>query len=91
MLLELMKLPEEQWCEPATALIEEYRDASILDELSRQLFVPRGFAKILWYVRTYGSATRQVEQRLQTVRTIIQRVASTPSAGAGTQLCRDAG
>jgi hypothetical protein len=74
MLLELMELPDEQWHESATTLIEEYRDAAVLGELVRQLFVPRGFARILWYVRTNGAATRQVERRLEAMRTIIERV-----------------
>lgn len=91
MLLELMGQSDEQWLQPATALIEEYRDASVLNELERQLVVPRGFAKILWHTRTNGSSTRQVEQRLQIVRTIIQRVATTASTGLGTRVCRDAG
>jgi len=91
MLLELIGLSDEQWRQPATALIEEYREASVLNELGRQLFVPRGFAKILWHIRTYCCSTRLVENRLQSVRTIIQRVATTTSTGPGTQLCRDAG
>jgi hypothetical protein len=84
-------MSDEQWRQAATALIEEYREASVLNELGRQLFVPRGFAKILWHTRTSGSSTRQVEQRLEIVRTIIQRVATTASTGPGAQLCRDAG
>jgi hypothetical protein len=91
MLLELIGMPDEQWRQPATALIVEYREASVLDELDRQLFVPRGFARILWYVRTNGAATRQVERRLQMIRTIVQRVATMTSTGPGAQLCRDAG
>src|SRR5260221_11629181 len=74
MLLELIGLSDEQWHRPATALIEEYREGSVLVELGRQLCVPRGFAKVLWHIRTNGCATRQVEQRLQIVRAIIRRV-----------------
>jgi hypothetical protein len=91
MLLELIGLPREQWRHAATALIEEYREASVLDELRRQLFVPRGFAKILWHTRTNLASTRQVEQRLESVRAIIQRVARSSSTQAGTPLYRDAG
>jgi hypothetical protein len=91
MLLELLGLSDEQWRQPATALIEEYREASVLNELGRQLLVPRGFAKILWHTRTNCSSTRQVEQRLQFVRTIIQRVATTSSTEPGTHLSLDAG
>jgi hypothetical protein len=91
MLLELIGLSGERWRQPATALIEEYREASVLEELGRQLFFPRGFARILWHVRTNGASTRQVEQRLQSVRAIIQRVAATARTVPGTQTCRDAG
>jgi hypothetical protein len=90
MLLELIGLPDGRWLQPATALIEEYQEASVLSELSRQLFVPRGFARILWHVRTNGAPTRQVEERLKTVRMIIERVAAT-TAPTARQLARDAG
>jgi len=86
MLLELIGMPDEQWRQPAMALIEEYREASVLNELGRQLFVPRGFAKILWHTRTNCSSTRHIEQRLQCLRAIIQRVATTTNIGTGIQL-----
>jgi hypothetical protein len=91
LLLGLIGWSDEQWREAATAVIAEYRYAPVLNELARQLFIPRGFAKILWHIRTNGSSTGQVEQRLQTIRTIIQRVATTSSTVPGTRLCRDAG
>jgi Phosphotransferase enzyme family len=84
MLLELIGMPDEQWREPAIALIEEYRESTVLIELDQQLVVPRGFAKILWHVRTNGSSTRQVEQRLESVRTIVQRVATPATTRPGT-------
>jgi serine/threonine protein kinase len=86
MLLELIALPDVQWRQAATALIEEYHEASVLEELDRQLVVPHGFAKILWHVRTGGAPTRHVEQRLQSVRTIIQRV--TAQDGEHSNDCR---
>ena len=67
-LLELLAMPEEQWRQPATAFLEEYADSSVLDELSRQLFVPRGFAKILWYTRTNCCSIQRLEPRLQSLR-----------------------
>jgi hypothetical protein len=92
MLLELIGLPDERWRQMASALIEVYREASVLDELHRQLFVPRGFAKILWHTRTNGRSTRQVEQRLKGLRAIIQRITTTTtSTEPAAQLCRDAG
>jgi serine/threonine protein kinase len=74
MILELIGLCHEQWREPAAALIEEYREASVLDELDRQLYTPRGIARLLWHMRTNAAATRHIEQRLQQVRTVIQSV-----------------
>ncbi len=91
MLLELMTLPGEQWRKPATALIEEYREVSVLGDLARQLFVPRGFARILWYVRTSGCSTHQVNERLQDLRTSIERVVAAASTGPETQPCCGAG
>ncbi|MBI3469283.1 MAG: phosphotransferase [Planctomycetes bacterium] len=91
LLLELLGLPDERWREPATALIEEYSEPAVLNELAGQLFVPRGFAKILWHTRTNCSRTPHLEQRLQGLRAIIERVVTTHSTGPGTQLCRDAG
>lgn len=74
MLLELIAMVEDQWIRPATTLIREYGDASVLGELSRQLFVPQGFAKILWFTRTNGCSIPQIDQRLQSLRDIIQQV-----------------
>lgn len=73
-LLELIAQSDERWSELATAFLEEYRDAFVLTELRRQLFVPRGFAKLLWYVRTNGSSIDRIEPRLETLRNIIDRV-----------------
>jgi serine/threonine protein kinase len=84
MLLELIGLPDEQWLAPATALIGEYRDAAVLNELGRQLFIPHGFAEILLLTRTSCSSRQQLEQRLESLRTVIQRVATGTSAGPGT-------
>lgn len=89
MLLEMTRLSDERWLQAATALIEEYREASVLDELGRQLIVPRGFAKILLQTRTKGCSTRQLELRLRTLRAIIRRVATATSTGS--PHCRDAG
>ncbi len=89
-LLELIGLSDDKWRQLATAFIEEYREGSVLNELSRQLFVPRGFAKILWYARTNCSSLRQIEPRLESLREIIHRVSSTASTSSRTHLCRDA-
>jgi hypothetical protein len=75
-LLELIALSDDRWSQPATAFIEEYGERSVLSELSRQLFVPRGFARLLWYARADCSSIRQIEPRLQSLRQIIHRVAA---------------
>jgi hypothetical protein len=73
-LLELVGLSDDKWSQLATAFIEEYREGAVLSELSRQLFVPRGFAKLLWYSRTNCSSIHRIEPRLQGLREIIYRV-----------------
>ena len=77
MLLELIAMADERWIQSATTLIREYGDAVVLEELLRQLVVPHGIAKILWFTRTSGCATRQMDQRLQSLREIIQQVTAT--------------
>ena len=73
-LLELIGLSDDKWKQLATVFIEEYREGSALGELSRRLFVPRGFARVLWYARTHCSSIRRIEPRLQNLREIINRV-----------------
>jgi hypothetical protein len=73
-LLELIGLADDKWIQLATAFIEEYGEGSVLSELGRQLFVPRGFAKLLWYARTNCSSIHRIEPRLQSLREIIHRV-----------------
>jgi hypothetical protein len=75
-LLELIGLSDDKWRPRATAFIEEYCEGSVLSELSRQLFVPRGLARLLWYARTNCSSTNRIEPRLQSLREIIQRVST---------------
>ena len=57
----------EEWRQCATAFIAEYGDCSVLNELCRQLCVPHGFARILWYTRTNCASIRRLEPRLITV------------------------
>ena len=70
-LLELIGLSDDKWSQLATAFIEEYSETSVLSELSRQLFVPRGFAKLMWYARTNCSPMHRIEPRLESLREII--------------------
>jgi hypothetical protein len=88
-LLELIGLSGDKWNQPATAFIEEYREGSVLSELSRQLFVPRGFAKLLGYARTNCSSIHRIEPRLQNLREIIHRVSTTTGTSPQTHLSRD--
>jgi len=70
-LLELIGLSDDKWSQAAAAFIGEYGEAPVLSELRRQLFVPRGFARLLWYARTNGSSIHRIEPRLQSLREII--------------------
>jgi hypothetical protein len=74
-LLELQAVPDERWRELATLFVENYGDASVLCELSHQLFVPQGFAKILWYARTNCSSRSRSEPRLSILQEIIHATA----------------
>jgi hypothetical protein len=71
-LLELIGLSDDKWNQLATAFIEEYGEGSVLSELSRQLFVPRGFARLLWYARTNCASIHRIEPRVRSLRDIIQ-------------------
>ncbi|MEJ7590910.1 MAG: hypothetical protein WKF77_05130 [Planctomycetaceae bacterium] len=88
-LLELITMPDEQWHPLATAFIEEYGDSSVLNELSRQLIVPRAFARVLWYTRTKCSPIRRLEPRLRSLREIIRQVTARKTLSERIQVCRD--
>ena len=68
LLLELIGLSGDTWRPLAAAFIAEYREHSVLRELDRQLSVPRGFERLLWYARTQSAP---IEPRLQALREII--------------------
>ena len=71
-LMELIAT-SDTWIPAATAFVEEYRAGSVLTELRRQLVVPRGFARLLWFARTDCSSIRRIEPRLQSLREILAR------------------
>ena len=73
-LLELIGGPDDRWLPLASAFIEEYRQPVVLEALSRQLVVPRGFSRWLWYVRTNSAPMKQTEPRLQKLRQIMHAV-----------------
>lgn len=75
-LLELIGQSDENWRPWATAFIEEYKVSSVLSELGRQLFVPRHFARLLWYARTNCAPIHRTEPRLQNLREIVRRVSA---------------
>jgi len=74
-LLELIGLPHDRWRPLATAFVEEYREHAVLSELDRQLSVPRGVARLLWYARTQSSSIHRMEPRLRALRDIIHHAA----------------
>jgi hypothetical protein len=76
LLLELIAAPGDEWRELATAFLKEYGEVHVLQELARQLAVPRGFAKILWYTRTGCRPDREIAPRLQILRETISQVVS---------------
>ena len=78
-LLELITTHNEKWFQLATTFVEEYGDSSVLLELSQQLFIPCGFARILWYTRTNCSSIRLTEQRLMRLREMLHQM--TAAAG----------
>ena len=78
-LLELITIHDEKWFQLAITFVEEYGDSSVLLELSRQLFIPCGFARILWYTRTNCSSIRLTEQRLMRLREMLHQM--TAAAG----------
>jgi hypothetical protein len=67
-LMALIAIPEDHWFDLAIAFIREYSDHSVLQELERQLFVPAGFARILWYTRTQCAPIRQSAWRMEYLR-----------------------
>jgi hypothetical protein len=70
-LLELIGRSDEKWRQWATTFIEEYSQCMVLSALRRQLFVPRGFARLLWYARTNCAPIHRLEPRLRSLRDIL--------------------
>ncbi|MSO48955.1 MAG: hypothetical protein EXQ49_03475 [Acidobacteria bacterium] len=73
-LLEPIGWPDDRWLSLATAFVEEYRRPAVLEALGRQLLVPRGVARLLWYVGTNGASMKQIEPRLQKLQQIVSAV-----------------
>jgi hypothetical protein len=73
-LLELIGRPDERWRVLASTFITEYGECAVLDELSRQLVVPRGFARVLFHIKTNGAPLSRVRPRLEALRQLIQQV-----------------
>jgi len=79
-LLELLGMPDDRWMPLATAFIEAYGDGDVLLELRRQLRVPEGFARLLYYIRTNGSPLDRTAPRLHRLREMIDRARVAPGA-----------
>jgi hypothetical protein len=84
-LLELIGLSDDKWSQLASAFIQEYGNGPAVSELSRQLYVPHGFAQLLWYTRTNCVPIRRIERRVQSLRHIISRLSTTTSTSSETQ------
>jgi hypothetical protein len=89
-LLELIGMSDDKWLPLATAFLEEYGERLVLNELGRQLFIPRGFAKILWHARTNCASTGQIENRFKILREVIHRVTTPASKSSQPELHRHA-
>ncbi len=74
LLLELMAAAGEAWRPLASAFLNEYGEAYLLNELGSQLAVPRGFAKILWFTRTDCRPYREIAPLVQILRETIRQV-----------------
>jgi hypothetical protein len=85
MLLEFLTLPDDTWIQAASVFLQEYADIAVLDELARQLFIPTGFAKVLWLTRTGGHSSPQIQPRLATLKRIIQQLANAGRSASHTQ------
>jgi serine/threonine protein kinase len=73
-LLELVSKSPPRWKEIASGFLQEYEDHDVLRELTRQLVVPHGIARIFWYTRTSNCPLSLIEPRLQSLREIIHQV-----------------
>lgn len=76
-LLEILGFPDDRWRLAATSLIENYDDHVVLNELRRQLIIPRGVALILWYTKTQGASHNQVMPRINYLQSLLQRLTTT--------------
>ena len=76
--LELLARFNEEWAIAAAAFVNEYGAADVLAELTRQLVLPHGFAKILWDTRTFGSSHRLLERRVLELRELVHRFTINP-------------
>lgn len=90
-LLELVSKSPPKWKEIASYFLQEYEDIEVLRELSRQLVVPRGIARILWYTRTSNCPISLIEPRLQCLNEIVHQVGSLARTAQHTDTNVDAG
>lgn len=89
-LLELMGLPDDKWCQLATVFLVEYRDFAILEALRDQLIIPYGIARVFLFTRVDGLTLRQVERRFQSLEKIIRDLNSCARKSPERECCGDA-
>ena len=90
-LLELVSKSPPRWNEIAFFVLQEYEDIEVLRELSKQLLVPRGIARILWNTRTSNCPLSLIEPRLQSLSEIVHQVGTLARTAQRTDTNVDAG
>ncbi|MGE0757272.1 MAG: hypothetical protein AB7O38_09640, partial [Pirellulaceae bacterium] len=65
---ELLARLEDGSDQAARAFVAEYGASAVLKELARQLVIPVGLARVLWYTQTHGVASDRMEPGIQSLR-----------------------
>lgn len=73
-LLELISTSATEWNDMAFSFLNAYQNCEVLRELSLQLTVPNGIARIFWHTRTANCSLQTIEPRLQSLREIIHQI-----------------
>ncbi len=73
-LLELISISATGWNDLAFFFLNAYQNCKVLRELSLQLTIPHGIARIFWHTRTANCSLKKNEPRLQSLREIIHQV-----------------
>lgn len=73
-LLELISISATGWNDIAFSFLNAYQNFEVLRELSLQLTVPHGIARIFWHTRTANCSLQKIEPQLQSLREIIHQI-----------------